>query len=227
LLHSSYKCYAKIWQQHVSERYLTSHTSATTGQYATVLLRTQTPAPDKLIRTLFITVEISTEMCQASTRSWYKRASSMSSIRSWYRYSILVRHVTPRARELSPSSICTLKKNPNLNFPLIIIPPRNNLLNIRPQQNRMLILRRITALNIHQRRVILHNPGLDQIIQPQQILIMPQTVQIPATERQRAEILLNSAQQSLSALDSESHFGRVVDFRVVRALHVLVLLWRI
>ena len=86
----------------------------------------------------------------------------------------------------------------------------------------MLELRRVTPLDITQRRIALHDPTLDQIIQAQQVLLLPQPIQIPATKGNRAEILLDHAEQAAGGGDAERDVGRVGAERVVADLGGIV-----
>jgi len=118
---------------------------------------------------------------------------------------------------------------------LVIISSTHNLLARRPQykslrpvsphpilshptlifRTYMFTLRRITPLNIAQRRIRLNNASTNQIIQAQQILVVSQTVQISPTERQCAKVLCDTVEQSFCGGDAQGDFGRVAAFGVV------------
>ena len=66
----------------------------------------------------------------------------------------------------------------------------------------MLKLCRIRPFHVAQRRVRLHNPAGDQVVQAQQVLVVAQPVEVPPAEGQRAEVLRDRVQQAARRGDS-------------------------
>lgn len=103
---------------------------------------------------------------------------------------------------------------------LIIISPTYHLLTIRPQQERMLKLRRVRALLIHQRRVRLHDALRDEVVEPEEVLVLPQAVEVAAAEGERAEGLVDYFEQVLGGGEAQVDVWRIGGFGVVRALEL-------
>ena len=61
----------------------------------------------------------------------------------------------------------------------------------------MFTLRRVTALDIAQRRIRFHDTRADQVVQAQEVLIMAHAVKIPPAERQGTKVLGDGAEQRL------------------------------
>ena len=65
----------------------------------------------------------------------------------------------------------------------VVIATTNHFLDSRPEQDSVLVLSSVAALDVDKRRVVGYNATLDQIVQAQQVLFMAQAVQISPTER--------------------------------------------
>lgn len=65
---------------------------------------------------------------------------------------------------------------------LIIIATTQDLLPCRLKDNSMFILRREGSLDIHQRRVLLHNTDFHQVTKAQHILLFANSVQVTSAE---------------------------------------------
>jgi hypothetical protein len=65
---------------------------------------------------------------------------------------------------------------------LIIVASRYNLLNGRAQHNRVLKLGRVRALLIAQRRIRFDDTRRDKVVQPQQILVVTESVKITSAK---------------------------------------------
>ena len=90
---------------------------------------------------------------------------------------------------LAPAESCVL-----FNHISIVITPADDLLNGRPQQESMLELSSVAPLDIDKRRIRFDNARRNEIIQPEQVFLLTETVEVPATERQSAEILVNDVE---------------------------------
>ena len=88
-------------------------------------------------------------------------------------------------------SVKPISPTPPFPIGLVIISTTNDLLDIGPQQNRMLKLRRITPLDITEGWVSLDDTILDQGIQTEEVLLLTETVEISSTEGEGAEVLFD------------------------------------
>mmetsp|Transcript_32466 Transcript_32466/g.68282 ORF Transcript_32466/g.68282 Transcript_32466/m.68282 type:complete len:267 (-) Transcript_32466:536-1336(-) len=116
----------------------------------------------------------------------------------------------------------------------IIITPTQNLLTSRPQNQRMLILRSITPLNITKRRIRIHNPHITQILQSTHILLLlplpiptmhserPSILafQPSSTECQRAKSFVNMRQEIFGTGHSQWDTGSIKVLHVVGAFEI-------
>ena len=59
---------------------------------------------------------------------------------------------------------------------LIVVPARQHLLARRPQHDRVLVLRDVASLYVHERRVRLYDPVVAQIFQRHEILCLPDAI---------------------------------------------------
>lgn len=84
----------------------------------------------------------------------------------------------------------------------------------------MLELCSVGALDIAQRRVCLHDATLNEVVETKEVLLMAKTVQVPATERQGTEVLVNGGEKVLGRRDAQRHLGSVDTPGVVRGLHL-------
>ncbi len=58
----------------------------------------------------------------------------------------------------------------------------------------------------------------------EEVLLVPQAIQVAPAERQCAKVLLNGAQQRLRRGDAQGDFWRIRAFRVMRAFHLLLVI---
>jgi len=84
----------------------------------------------------------------------------------------------------------------------------------------MLELRRVTALLVHQRRIRLHDALRHQIVQPEQVLVLAQTVEVAPAEGKRAEGFVDHVQEVLGRGEAQVDVWRVGGFGVVGALEL-------
>lgn len=66
-----------------------------------------------------------------------------------------------------------------------------------PQHHGVLVLGRVAALDVAERRIGLHDLLVTQVLQRHQVLGLAQSVQPAATERQRPEVLVDDVQKLL------------------------------
>jgi len=67
----------------------------------------------------------------------------------------------------------------------------------------MFTLRSITAFDIAQGWVCLHDTCANQVVQTQQVLVVTKTVEVPSAERQSTKVLCDAVEQSLCRRDTQ------------------------
>ena len=80
---------------------------------------------------------------------------------------------------------------------LVIVSPGQNLLAGRPQDERVLELSRVAALDVAERRVLIDDASVTQVPQGHQVLSLAESVEPTAAECKRAEVVVDHAQQLL------------------------------
>lgn len=105
---------------------------------------------------------------------------------------------------------------------LIIITTGYDLLASRSQHNGVLILGRITSLDVAQWRIRLDNALVAQILQCHLVFRGASAIQPALAEGQGAKVLVDGAQQLLGRLQTQWHKWQIKVLHVMRAVHVIV-----
>lgn len=86
----------------------------------------------------------------------------------------------------------------------------------------MLVLGRVTSLDVTQWGIRLHDPLLSEVLEGHQITGLAQSIQPSPTERQGAKVFVDDVEELLAALKTEGNVTHVKVLHVVTALHVVV-----
>jgi hypothetical protein len=79
-------------------------------------------------------------------------------------------------------------------YALVVIPPADDFLDVRPEQNGMLKLRRVAPFDIAKRWICFHDALLNQMVQTKQVFVLAQSVQISSAPWQSAEVLVDGVE---------------------------------
>ena len=82
----------------------------------------------------------------------------------------------------------------------VVLPPAHHLLTGGSQHYGVLVLGRVAALDVAERRVRLHDVLLTEVLERHQVLGLAEPVQPAAAERQRAEVLVDDVEQLFGAV---------------------------
>ena len=104
---------------------------------------------------------------------------------------------------------------------LIIVTTADNLLHSRPQENGVLELGSVTALDVDKGRIRFDNAAANQVVQAEQVLLLTKSVQITSAKWQSTKALLDDTQKVSRRRDTKCHVGVVGFQSVVRALEVI------
>lgn len=105
---------------------------------------------------------------------------------------------------------------------LIIIATRDHFLASGSQDNGVLILSRVAALGVAQWWIRLDNTLVAQILESHLVFGGTSAIQPTFTERQRAKVFVDGAQQLFGRLQTQRNEWQVEVLHVMRAIHVVM-----
>lgn len=73
----------------------------------------------------------------------------------------------------------------------------------------MFKLRSVRPFDIAQRRIRLYDPARNQVVQPQEVLVLAQAVQVPPTKRQGAKVLVDDVEDVFRGCQTQGDVGYV------------------
>lgn len=77
-------------------------------------------------------------------------------------------------------------------FESVVIPPADDLLAGGAEQDGVLELRRVGALDVAQGRVRIHDAEVAQVLQSHQVFALPQAIQPPAAEGKSTKVFVDN-----------------------------------